>query len=118
MDLGSSVQLLQPVVANITKQNITDFGLAVLTRRVGLAGFSVLVLDHILTFEDEVTLIWLCIPQIDPKDYRKIAFTILFFLNRYFIPLSFLVNIVAYFGHFWTPQTCAHPRLLSINVQS
>ncbi|VDB91801.1 unnamed protein product [Peniophora sp. CBMAI 1063] len=105
MNISLSAQAFD-TLAGVTQQNVTDFGLAVLTRRVGIAGFTVLAWDHMLTFEDEVNLIWLYLPRIHLKDYRKIAFAALFFLNRYFIPLSFLVNIVAYFGHFWTTESC------------
>ncbi|VDB91796.1 unnamed protein product [Peniophora sp. CBMAI 1063] len=77
---------------------------AILTRQVGLAGFCVLIWDHAITLDEEICLIWRHIPDLGRKDYRRLAFTILFLLNRYIVPISFLINIVAYFSAFWTTE--------------
>ncbi|KZV66240.1 hypothetical protein PENSPDRAFT_667872 [Peniophora sp. CONT] len=81
---------------------------AILTREVGLAGFCVLIWDHAITLDEEVCLVWKRIPDIDRKDYRRMAFCILFLLNRYVVPLSFLINLIAYFSTLWTFETCSH----------
>ncbi|KAH9961437.1 hypothetical protein BJV74DRAFT_787513, partial [Russula compacta] len=54
---------------------------------VGVTAFTVLVWDHIMTFSDEVEYVW--------KGRKGLA-VYLFFLNRYLIPLSFIVNLWAY----------------------
>ncbi|KAG2118521.1 hypothetical protein BD769DRAFT_1390593 [Suillus cothurnatus] len=56
---------------------------------VAIASFTVLCWDHIITFADEVALIW-CKP--------KGLVGYLFLLNRYITPLGFVVNIV---GRSW-----------------
>ncbi|KAG2130654.1 uncharacterized protein EDB93DRAFT_75412 [Suillus bovinus] len=53
---------------------------------VAIASFTLLCWDHMITFADEVALIW-CQPK-KPAAY-------LFILNRYITPLGFIVNIVA-----------------------
>jgi len=72
---------------------------SILTKYVGLAGFTVLVWDHLITFADEVEYVW--------KGKKGIA-VYLFFLNRYFIPLSFVVNLWAYFRTTWSLESCRH----------
>ncbi|KZP29654.1 hypothetical protein FIBSPDRAFT_1038697 [Athelia psychrophila] len=62
------------------------------TRYMGFAAFSILVWDHILTFPDEVTYIW---------KGRKTLLTYLFLINRYLMPLGFIVNLVAYTLQSW-----------------
>ncbi|KAG2739999.1 hypothetical protein P692DRAFT_201872753 [Suillus brevipes Sb2] len=52
---------------------------------VAIASFTVLCWDHIITFDDEVALIW-CKP--------KGLLGCLFLLNRYITPLGFIVNII------------------------
>jgi len=71
------------------------------TNLVGLAGFTVLIWDHIDTFPLEVEHIWA---------KKKTMITYLFLLNRYLTPLSFIVNLYAYLGpaSVWTPDRCAH----------
>jgi len=69
------------------------------TKYVGLAGFTILVWDHIITFSDEVEYIW--------KGRKGIA-VYLFLLNRYLIPLSFIVNLWAYFRTTWSLESCRH----------
>lgn len=73
-----------------------DYRNTVLTRRLGVASFTILVWDHVITFSDEVELIWR--GSKGPAVY-------LFFLNRYLIPLSFIVNIWAYFHNFPTSDS-------------
>jgi len=77
------------------KEDVLDVRNSILTKYVGLAGFTVLVWDHLITFADEVEYIW--------KSKKGIAIY-LFFLNRYLIPLSFVVNLWAYFSDTWSPQ--------------
>ncbi|KAH9986928.1 hypothetical protein BJV74DRAFT_749465, partial [Russula compacta] len=73
---------------------------------VGVAAFTVLVWDHVITFSDEVEYIW--------KGRKGLA-TYLFFLNRYLIPLSFIINLWAYNRKSWSlhvshlqPVLCSH----------
>jgi len=80
-------------------QAVEDYRNSLLTKYVGLASFTILVWDHIITFSDEVELIWK-----GPKG----PLVYLFFLIRYVIPLSFIVNLWAYFRTSWTLRLCSH----------
>ncbi|KAI0060354.1 hypothetical protein BV25DRAFT_1917716 [Artomyces pyxidatus] len=75
---------------------IADFTGSLRTKYVGVASFTLMVWDHILTFNDEVEYIWFG---------NKGPLVYLFFINRYLIPLSFIVNIYAYFYDGWTYDT-------------
>ncbi|KAI0049405.1 hypothetical protein FA95DRAFT_1677530 [Auriscalpium vulgare] len=87
-----------PIPSVTTHDVVEDFRESTLTRYVGVASFSLMVWDHIITFPDEVEYIW----------YGKKGLLVyLFFLNRYLIPLSFIVNIFAYFYGGWTHESCA-----------
>lgn len=66
---------------------------------VAIASFTVLCWDHIITFEDEVALIW-CKP--------KGLLGCLFLLNRYITPLGFVVNIIALTLPTWSTESCRH----------
>jgi hypothetical protein len=52
---------------------------------MGFASFTILIWDHIITFPAEVEYIW---------KGKKSFLVYLFFLNRYLIPLGFIINIV------------------------
>jgi len=77
----------------------TDYRNSVLTKSVGVASFTVLVWDHMLTFSDEVEYVW--------KGAKGRA-AYLFLVNRYLIPLSFIVNLWAYFRTDWSQRSCHH----------
>ncbi|KAL0960864.1 hypothetical protein HGRIS_005879 [Hohenbuehelia grisea] len=51
---------------------------------VGFASFTVLIWDHVDTFADEVEYIW---------KGKKGPIVYLFFINRYFTPLGFIINL-------------------------
>ncbi|KAA1473853.1 hypothetical protein DENSPDRAFT_803128 [Dentipellis sp. KUC8613] len=68
-----------------------------LTKCVGVAAFTVLIWDHMISFADEVQYVW---------KGNKGPLVYLFFVNRYLIPLSFIINIYAYFSDSWTTQSC------------
>ncbi|KAJ3565939.1 hypothetical protein NP233_g7321 [Leucocoprinus birnbaumii] len=85
------------------------------TNCVAFASFTVLVWDHIDTFADEVEYIWkgrkgLCTPLPSPlnspvtmtDDGSEVIY--LFFFNRYFTPLGFIVNFHAFLSPLWTPE--------------
>ncbi|KAH9059921.1 hypothetical protein EDB87DRAFT_1684186 [Lactarius vividus] len=78
-----------------------DYRNSTLTKYFGVVSFTILVWDHIITFPDEVELIW--------KGGKGLG-VYLFFLNRYLIPLSFIVNLSAYFGLVSSPgsESCNH----------
>ncbi|KAN0131524.1 hypothetical protein V8E53_010632 [Lactarius tabidus] len=59
----------------------------------GVVSFTILVWDHIITFSEEVELIWKGV---------KGPLVYLFFVNRYLIPLSFVVSPRAYFRTSWS----------------
>jgi len=81
------------------KDLIKDNQNLVITRCVGVASFTVLVWDHIITFSDEVEYVW--------KGAKGLP-VYLFFVNRYLIPLSFIVNLWAYFRTDWSTFSCDH----------
>jgi len=68
---------------------------------VGLASFTVLLYDQLLTFSDEVNYVW-C----NEKKWNR--GTILFFINRYLHPLAFSVQLSAYFSPLFTTNVCDH----------
>jgi hypothetical protein len=63
------------------------------TISVGVFGFTLLVWDHVITFADEVEIIW---------GRPKTLLTFLFLLNRYLTPIGFIVNLVAYSLPSWS----------------
>ncbi|CAE7176206.1 unnamed protein product [Rhizoctonia solani] len=56
-----------------------------ISRYMGVAGYALLIYDHILTFSAEVELIW-------KADKRNIV-TWLFFLNRYIVPIILGIDL-------------------------
>ncbi|KAG1743197.1 uncharacterized protein EDB91DRAFT_1346294 [Suillus paluster] len=66
---------------------------------VGIAGFTILVWDHLITSANEIELIWQ-----GPKGINGY----LFLLNRYLTPLGFIVNLVAYNLPTWGYTSCGH----------
>ncbi|KAJ1307978.1 hypothetical protein OPQ81_002053 [Rhizoctonia solani] len=56
-----------------------------ISRYMGVAGYALLIYDHILTFPVEVELVW-------KADKRNIV-TWLFFLNRYFVPIILGIDL-------------------------
>jgi len=60
---------------------------------VGIASFSILIWDHIVTFPTEVEFIW---------NGKKGTIAYLFLLNRYLTPLGFVGNAIAYLSPIWT----------------
>ncbi|KDN40740.1 hypothetical protein RSAG8_07915, partial [Rhizoctonia solani AG-8 WAC10335] len=56
-----------------------------ISRYMGIAGYALLIYDHILTFSAEVELIW-------EADKRNIV-TWLFFLNRYIVPIILAIDL-------------------------
>ncbi|OSD07133.1 hypothetical protein PYCCODRAFT_1402487 [Trametes coccinea BRFM310] len=66
---------------------------------VGIASFTALVWDHIITLGDEIEYIW---------KRKKGPLIYLFLLNRYLTPLGFIINLFAYFSPVWTPSVCEH----------
>ncbi|KAJ8518527.1 hypothetical protein ONZ45_g4433 [Pleurotus djamor] len=77
------------------------------TNYVGFASFTILVWDHMITFSDEVRYVW---------KGKKGPIIYLFFLNRYFTPLSFIVNLYAYLSPTWTPEVRLHRILFEFSV--
>jgi hypothetical protein len=68
------------------------------TNYMGFASFTMLIWDHIDTFEKEVLYIW---------KSKKSLMTTLFLINRYLTPLGFIVNLFAYLSSVWTPEVCS-----------
>ncbi|OAX40718.1 hypothetical protein K503DRAFT_864391 [Rhizopogon vinicolor AM-OR11-026] len=66
---------------------------------VAIASFTVLCWDHMITFADEIDLIWY---------KRKGLSGYLFLLNRYITPLGFVVNIVALTLPTWFGESCRY----------
>ncbi|KAJ7637505.1 hypothetical protein B0H17DRAFT_1217024 [Mycena rosella] len=76
---------------------IDDISDAVKLNFVGFASFTILVWDHIVTFDDEVEYIW---------KGKKGPIAYLFLFNRYLTPLGFIVNLFAYLSPSWTVEGC------------
>lgn len=74
-----------------------DAAEALRTDFVGFASFAVLVWDHLISLEDEVQYVW---------KGKKGPIVYLFFLNRYFTPLAFIINLYAYLSPSWTIERC------------
>ncbi|KAF8802152.1 hypothetical protein BYT27DRAFT_7197232 [Phlegmacium glaucopus] len=62
-----------------------------------MAGFVMLIYDHMLTFPDEVERIW---------KQKITGASILFLINRYLSPLQFIILIDAFEGPVWTKKAC------------
>ncbi|KAG2065765.1 hypothetical protein BDR04DRAFT_1107958 [Suillus decipiens] len=69
------------------------------TVAIGVLGLTILVWDHMITFADEVEIIW---------GRPKKLMTFLFLLNRYLTPIGFIVNLVAYSLPSWSFIKCEH----------
>ncbi|KAH8100171.1 hypothetical protein DFH11DRAFT_1886334 [Phellopilus nigrolimitatus] len=107
-----------------------------ITVNIAFVGFTILVWDHIITLQDEVRYIWrgrksfrmlfLFVGRLtSPTNQLQHQVIYLFFLNRYFTPLSFIGNFIgtvqahlkgkcnikccfaAYFSD-WSSESCAH----------
>ncbi|KAF8208534.1 hypothetical protein K438DRAFT_2012566 [Mycena galopus ATCC 62051] len=82
-------------MSQTTPTVLSDISDTIRTNFVGFASFTILVWDHIITFSDEVELIWK--PKKGPLIY-------LFIFNRYFTPLGFVINLFAYLSPTWTVE--------------
>ncbi|KAF8440791.1 hypothetical protein L210DRAFT_3538321 [Boletus edulis BED1] len=74
------------------------------TVMVAFAGFTVLVWDHLITFDDEVDLVW-------KRDKGLLSY--LFLVNRYLTPLGFIVNLVAFTLPGWGIETLGTHSFIS-----
>ncbi|KAF8230555.1 hypothetical protein L208DRAFT_1363054 [Tricholoma matsutake] len=83
----------------MSQSNASQVADIIRTNHVAFASFSVLIWDHIVTFADEVEYVW---------KGRKGFFVYMFFVNRYFNPLAFIVNFYAYLSPTWTTERCSH----------
>ncbi|RPD62483.1 hypothetical protein L227DRAFT_609685 [Lentinus tigrinus ALCF2SS1-6] len=81
------------MVAGYSNAAINEQTQLVTTFYVGIASFTILVWDHLLTLEDEIKYVW---------RRKKGPLIWLFFLNRYLTPLGFIVNLFAYFSDLFT----------------
>lgn len=77
---------------------IEDISAMYRTNYMGFASFSMLIWDHVDTFQTEVEYIW---------QGRKGILVYLFLINRYLTPLGFIVNLYAYLSPAWTTHTCS-----------
>ncbi|EJD42823.1 hypothetical protein AURDEDRAFT_168067 [Auricularia subglabra TFB-10046 SS5] len=75
------------------------------TNAVGVAGFTMLVWDHIITLDDEVNVIWK-----RPQGRKNGPLIYIFLILRYFAPLAYTVQLCSYFfpPSIWTPEVCDH----------
>ncbi|KAK1227762.1 hypothetical protein PQX77_009233 [Marasmius sp. AFHP31] len=81
--LHGVLKLVEAAQADVIKEKRSVFA----TNCVGFAGFTVLIWDHIDTFAMEVEYIWL---------REKSWLVYLFLVNRYLIPLGFIINLYVY----------------------
>ncbi|KAI1790138.1 hypothetical protein LXA43DRAFT_522046 [Ganoderma leucocontextum] len=84
---------------------------------VGVASYTVLIYDHLLTLGDEIKYIW--------RKKKRGPLIWLFFLNRYMTPLAFLGNLIAYFSGTFDHEKCMHfvqyegaTTMIGINIAS
>ncbi|KAG2365115.1 hypothetical protein BDR07DRAFT_1399896 [Suillus spraguei] len=84
-----------PLNAEIISEALEAFQ----TVAIGILGLTILVWDHVITFADEVEIIW---------GRPKKLMTFLFLLNRYLTPIGFIVNLVAYSLPSWLFIKCEH----------
>ncbi|KAI0754894.1 hypothetical protein C8Q80DRAFT_1117449 [Daedaleopsis nitida] len=78
------------IASNEREQVISEQTELMITCYVGIASFTILVWDHLISLEDEIKYIW---------KKKKGTLIWLFFINRYLTPLSFIVNLIAYFSY-------------------
>ncbi|EIW82670.1 hypothetical protein CONPUDRAFT_163765 [Coniophora puteana RWD-64-598 SS2] len=64
---------------------------------VAFMGYTIMVWDQIITFGDEVQIVW---------RQRKTTMTFLFLINRYVVPLGFMITMYAYLSPGFTHQQC------------
>ncbi|KAK7464888.1 hypothetical protein VKT23_006097 [Stygiomarasmius scandens] len=81
------------------------------TNYVGLAGYTALIWDHLITLPLEIEYIWKPIL----KGERK-PLLILFLINRYLIPLGFILNLFAYLSPALSRDPTKH--CIELDVQS
>ncbi|KAJ3729349.1 hypothetical protein C8R42DRAFT_742020 [Lentinula raphanica] len=86
-------------MAQTMPDSISDMTESLRTNYVGVASFTVLAWDHIITCSDEVEYVW---------KRPKGLITYLFLFNRYFTPLGFIVNLYAYLSPDWTIENVAY----------
>lgn len=74
------------------------------TNAIGVVSFTVLLWDHIITFDDEVAVVWS-----RANRRRNGPLIYLFILLRYFAPLGYTVQLASYFisRKIWTTDLCA-----------
>jgi len=78
---------------------IEDVIFSMRTNYMGIASFTILIWDHLVSLSDEIEYVW---------KGTKGPIVYLFFFIRYFTPLAFSVNLYAYFSPTWTLESCAH----------
>ncbi|KAJ7909009.1 hypothetical protein B0H13DRAFT_2330858 [Mycena leptocephala] len=88
-------------LTTLQKPNLGRLSPSTVWQYVGIAGFTILIWDHLDTFPTEVEYIW--------KPRKKGPIVYLFLLNRYLTPLGFIVNLfgmrpASYFSPVWTPE--------------
>ncbi|EIW77026.1 hypothetical protein CONPUDRAFT_168058 [Coniophora puteana RWD-64-598 SS2] len=98
-DLGEGVE------QDVWRAILNDKQDSIVTIYVGFIAFTILLWDHMITFGDEVELIWR-----QPKTFMSW----LFILNRYITPLGFIVNLVAYISPSWSSTVRIHFNGLDI----
>ncbi|KIK69988.1 hypothetical protein GYMLUDRAFT_236437 [Collybiopsis luxurians FD-317 M1] len=76
------------------------------TTYVAFVGFTILIWDHLDTFTTEVEYIW-------PRIGEKQPIVYLFLINRYLIPLSFIVNLFGEWLAFFTGDNDVEYMLLA-----
>ncbi|TDL23327.1 hypothetical protein BD410DRAFT_787674 [Rickenella mellea] len=81
----------------VPQSTISAYNELIATNYVGVASYTFLIYDHILTFGDEVEYIW--------KGHKG-PIIYLFFVNRYFFDLAFILNLNAYLNPAFTPDVC------------
>ncbi|KZW02323.1 hypothetical protein EXIGLDRAFT_735783 [Exidia glandulosa HHB12029] len=91
--------------AQLTPQELQDKAYYLfVTNAIGVVSFSVLLYDHLITFGDEVAVIWS-----RAHGRRNGPLIYLFIILRYFAPIGYTVQLCSYFisPNVWTPEICA-----------
>ncbi|KAJ3773635.1 hypothetical protein FB446DRAFT_731925 [Lentinula raphanica] len=93
MELDLISDMIEVRDTNVCRMFFIDWGsIGIVDEKkyVAIVGFTIMLWDHVDTFTTEVKYIW-------PRVGERKPIVYLFLINRYIMPLGFIINLVAYF---------------------